>query len=92
MPDAAWRGTIPPYDVEPDDEPTPRRDTILSEKERRRAEFIGTTLAIMQGHAAEVHPTFTGGAVIVVGSRVWKRWHEHAEGFWADYDPPDHPF
>jgi hypothetical protein len=67
-------------------------DAILSEKERQRAEFIGTTLAIIEGSAAEVHPLRTGGAVIVVGSLTWLRWLERAEALWADHDPPDHPF
>jgi hypothetical protein len=66
-------------------------DAILSEKERQRSEFIGTTLAIMQGDASLVLTT-TGGAVIIIGSSTWQRWNERAEGFRADYDPPDHPF
>jgi hypothetical protein len=88
----AWRGTIPPYDVEPDDEPAPKRDTILTEKEKQRAEFIGTTLAIMQGDAASLEPLRNGGAVLVIGPYAWKIWNERAEGFRAGYDPPDHPF
>jgi hypothetical protein len=67
-------------------------DTILSEKERQRAEFIGTTLAIIEGSAAEVHSLRTGGAVLVVGAFTWQKWNERAKGFRADYDPPDHPF
>jgi hypothetical protein len=92
MPDAEWRGTIPPYDVEPDDEPAPANDGILSEKERQRAEFVGTTLAIMQGDAAEIHQLRTGGAIIVVGSWTWQKWHERAAALIAEYNRPDHPF
>jgi hypothetical protein len=65
---------------------------ILSEKEKQRAEFVGMTLAIIDGSAAEIHPLRTGGAVIVVGSWAWEKWNKRAEGFRADYDPPDHPF
>jgi hypothetical protein len=67
-------------------------NAILSEKERQRAEFIGTTLAIMLGDAAEVHPLRNGGAMLIVGPPTWAYWKARAETFRADSDPPDHPF
>jgi hypothetical protein len=56
------------------------------------AEFVGTTLAIMLGDAAEVHPLRNGGAMLVIGPATWAHWKARAETFRADSDPPDHPF
>jgi hypothetical protein len=46
----------------------------------------------MQGDAAEIHQLRTGGAIIVVGSWTWQKWHERAAALIAEYNRPDHPF
>lgn len=67
-------------------------DTILSEKERQRAEFAGTSIAIMEGSAAERYPLLNGGMMLVIGPSVWQTWNIRAEGLLPPDDPPDRPF
>jgi hypothetical protein len=67
-------------------------DSILSEKERQRAEFVGVTLAIILGDASEITPLQNGGVMLKIGPSVWQTWLMRAESFRADHDPPDRLF